>query len=421
MTSTASTHHSAGRAQTHLFGIPLPIQMLLGLLVGCGIGYLWPAVGKELLPLGQVFLKALRMLIVPLVFSSIVLGVYQMGQEIRQLGRVIAIAFAWFYFATGLCVIIGLVLNSIVHPGIGADLTVPGGEVPANAGRGVNWMQFLLDLVPANVVSAMAEGKVLQMLLFGILFGAALSTIGEAASPVVAVLRGVQTATMRIVRWIIVFAPLAIVGVMAWLISSQGTASLYALAKLVGTLYIGLLVVVALMSLVLLAIGENPFAVIRNIAEPLVLAFTTRSSETTLPVHMEILERMGVPNKLVSTIIPLGYSFNQDGSSLYVSLAVAFVVEAHGIHLDFPAMLSIVVAGLITTKGMGNVGGGGLIAATTVTVAMGLPIEAIAIIAGIDVFMDMGRTTVNVMGNTVAVLLVRKFAGVKSSEEQVAL
>ena len=408
MTSTTSIHDAAGRAQTHLFGVPLPIQMLLGLLVGCAVGHLWPAFGKELLPLGQAFLKALRMLIVPLVFSSIVLGIYQMGQEIRQLGRVIIIAFLWFYFATGLCVIIGLVLNSIFHPGIGADLTVPGGQVPANAGRGVNWVQFLLDLVPANVVSAMAEGKVLQMLLFGILFGAALSTVGEAANPVVAVLRGVQAATMRIVRWIIVFAPLAIVGVMAWLISSQGTASLYALAKLVGTLYIGLAVVIVLMSLVLLAIGENPFSVIRKIAEPLVLAFTTRSSETTLPIHMEILERMGVPNKLVSTIIPLGYSFNQDGSSLYVSLAVAFVVEAHGIQLDFPAMLSIVVAGLITTKGMGNVGGGGLIAATTVIVAMGLPIEAIAIIAGIDVFMDMGRTTVNVMGNTVAVLLVRK-------------
>src|SRR5258708_20613628 len=171
----------------------------------------------------------------------------------------------------------------------------------------------------------------------------------------------------------------------------------------------GLAVVILLMCLVLLAIGENPWAVVKKMGEPVILVFTTRSAEVTLPIHMEILERIGVPNKIVSTVIPLGYSFNQDGTSLYVSLAVAFVVEAHNIQLDLSALLTIIVAGLITTKGMGNVGGGGLLAATTVLVAMGLPVEAIAIIAGIDVFMYMGRTTVNVMGNTVAVLLVRKF------------
>jgi dicarboxylate/amino acid:cation (Na+ or H+) symporter, DAACS family len=366
--------------------------------------------------LGQAFVKALRMLVIPLVFSSIALGVYNMGREIGAVGRVVGIAFVWFYLATGLCVVIGLVMNGIFHPGVGADLTIAGGKVPANAGLSVNWLQFLLDLVPANVVSAMAEQKVLQVLLFGMLLGGSLSTVGEIAQPVVGVLRGVQAALMKMVRWIIAFAPLAVAGVMAWLLSTQGTGALYALAKLVGTLYVGLAVVILLMCLVLYVIGENPLAIINKIAEPLLLAFTTRSSEVTLPIHMEILERLGVPNKVVSTVIPLGYSFNQDGTSLYVSLAVAFVAEAHNIHLDLPAMLTIIVAGLITTKGMGNVGGGGLIAATTVIVAMGLPVEAIAIIAGIDVFMDMGRTTVNVMGNTVAVLLVRKFGRVTDDE-----
>lgn len=386
--------------------------MLIGLVIGCIIGLLWPMIGKELLPVGQAFVKALRMLIIPLVFSSITLGIYYMGREIGAVGRIVGIAFLWFYFATGLCVVIGLVMNGIFHPGIGADLTIPGGKVPANAGLSVNWVQFLLDLVPANVVSAMAEQKILQVLLFGMLLGGALSTIGEVARPIIGVLQGVQAAVMKMVRWIIAFAPLAVAGMMAWLLSTQGTGALYALAKLVGTLYIGLAVVALLMGLVLFVIGENPLAIVKKIAEPLLLAFTTRSSEVTLPIHMEILERIGVPNKIVATVIPLGYSFNQDGTSLYVSLAVAFVVEAHNIHLDLPALLTIIMAGLITTKGMGNVGGGGLIAATTVLVAMGLPVEAIAIIAGIDVFMDMGRTTVNVMGNTVAVLLVRKFGRV---------
>lgn len=247
----------------------------------------------------------------------------------------------------------------------------------------------------------MAEQKVLPVLLFGILLGAALSTLGGAERGVVAVLRGVQLATMVMVRWIIAFAPLAVAGVMAWLFATQGTSTLDALAKLVGTMYVGLAVVVVLMCAVLAAIGHNPFAILAKIAEPLILAFTTRSSEVTLPIHMEILERMGTPNKIVSTVIPLGYAFNQDGSSLYVSLAVAFVAEANHVTLNLAALLTIAVTGLISTKGMGNVSGGGLVAATTVLVAMGLPIESVAIIAGIDVFMDMGRTTVNVLGNTV--------------------
>jgi dicarboxylate/amino acid:cation (Na+ or H+) symporter, DAACS family len=400
--------------------ISLPVQMLVGLLIGCAVGLLWPSFGKELFPLSRAFINALRMLIVPLVFSSIVLGVYNMGREIRVFGKVVGIAFVWFYVATATCMVIGLVMNGIFHPGIGADLTIPGGKLPANAGKGVDWVAFFLDLIPTNIVSAMAEQKILQVLLFGILFGGALSTLGEVALPVVGILRGIQAATMKIVRWVIVLAPIAVAAVMAWLLATQGTATLFALAKLVGTLYVGLAVVVVLMCLVLYAIGESPIGTIRKIAEPLFLAFATRSSETTLPIHMEILERAGVPNKIVSTVIPLGYSFNQDGSSLYLSLAVSFIVEAHGIHLDWLTMVSILVTGMITTKGMGNVGGGGLIAATTVIVALGLPVEAIAIIAGVDVFMDMGRTTVNVMGNTVAALLVRRFGGVKDDEAPVA-
>jgi dicarboxylate/amino acid:cation (Na+ or H+) symporter, DAACS family len=395
---------------TKVLGLSLPVQMLVGLVGGCALGWLWPAFGKELFPVSRAFINALRMLIIPLVFSSIVLGVYMMGQQIRLFGKVIGIAFIWFYVATGTCLLIGLVMNGLFHPGIGADLTIPG-KAPTTVAA-VNWVNFFLDLIPTNIVSAMAEQKILQVLLFGILFGGALSAIGELALPVVGVLRGIQAAAMKLVRWIIVLAPLAVAAVIAWLVSTQGMATLYALAKLVGTLYLGLMVVVLLMCLVLYAIGESPLGTLRKIAEPLFLAFATRSSEVTLPVHMEILERAGVPNRIVSTVLPLGYSFNQDGSSLYLSLAVTFIVEAHGIHLDWPTMLSIIVTGLITTKGMGNVGGGGLVAATTVIVALGLPAEAIAIIAGIDVFMDMGRTTINVMGNTVAVLLVRRFGGV---------
>ncbi|HLH87406.1 MAG TPA: dicarboxylate/amino acid:cation symporter [Xanthobacteraceae bacterium] len=393
----------------------LPLQMLAGLVVGCLLGLMFPDLGKSLLPLAQAFIKALRMIVIPLVFSAIALGIYNMGREISVLGRIVAIAFAWFFVATALCIVAGLGINAIFHPGIGADLSIAG-QVPKVSGIKIDFVGFLLDLVPVNVVSAMAEQKILQVLLFGILFGASLAVIGPIGRDVARLLAGVQLAMMQMVRWIVMLSPIAIAAVMAWLFSSQGMSVILALAKLVGALYVGLVVVVLAMWLVLLMIGKNPLAVTRKIAEPLLLAFTTRSSETTLPIHMEILERMGVPNKVVSTVIPLGYSFNQDGTSLYVSLAVAFVLEAHGIALAWPAMLTIIVTGLLATKGMGNVGGGGLVAATTVLVALGMPLESVAILAAIDVFMDMGRTTVNVFGNTVAVLLVDRFGSTEMAE-----
>jgi DAACS family dicarboxylate/amino acid:cation (Na+ or H+) symporter len=391
--------------------------MLGGLAIGCAIGFAYPGLGKQLQPLSQAFIQGLRMIVIPLVFTSIALGIYKMSRDIAVLGRVVGITFAWFFLATSVCIVVGLAINGIFHPGIGADLSIVG-QVPSNAGLKMDLVKFLLDLVPTNIVAAMAEQKILQVLLFGVLFGAALASIGETGRDVAKVLAGVQLAMMKMVRWIIALAPIAIAAVMAWLFATQGGSTLLSLGKLVASLYVGLLVVVGLMWLVLLAIGHNPLAVTRKIAEPLLLAFTTRSSETTLPIHMEILERLGVPNRVVSTVIPLGYSFNQDGTSLYISLAVAFVVEAHHIALDLPAMLTIILTGLIATKGMANVPGAGLVAATTVLVALGLPLESVAILAAIDVFMDMGRTTVNVFGNTVAVLLVNRFGG-EIREEQV--
>src|SRR5476651_362893 len=157
--------------------ISLPVQMLAGLIIGCAVGLLWPSLGKELFPVSRAFINALRMLIIPLVFSSIVLGIYNMGREIRVFGKVIGIAFVWFYVATGTCLMIGLLMNGIFHPGVGADLTIPGKAPTAIAT--VNWVNFFLELIPTNIVAAMAEQKILQVLLFGILFGGALSAIGE--------------------------------------------------------------------------------------------------------------------------------------------------------------------------------------------------------------------------------------------------
>jgi dicarboxylate/amino acid:cation (Na+ or H+) symporter, DAACS family len=397
-------------------GIGLPLKMLAGLALGLLVGMEWPSFGKTLQPVGTAFIQAVQMIVIPLIFSAVTLGVHRMGENARQLGRVAIVAFGWFYVATLLAVLIGLGVDGLFHPGVGANL-VPTGSVPPNLALSVDWTKYVLDLIPTNIVAVMAAQRVLPTLVFAVLFGLALARIGSAtARPVVMLLEAVMAAMFRVTSWIIWTAPFAIFAIMAWLFATQGLTTIAALARLIGEMYIGLIAMVICFWLVLALLREHPFATTRHVLEPLLLAFTTRSSEVTLPVHMETLERMGVPNKVVSLVLPLGYSFNLDGSALYITLAVTFLAEAYHLQLTWSSELTILVTAMIASKGIANIPSGGLIALATVLTAVGLPIEAIAIVAGVDVFMDMGRTAVNVFGNTIAVKLVQKLGGLEASE-----
>jgi DAACS family dicarboxylate/amino acid:cation (Na+ or H+) symporter len=388
----------------------LPLQMLVGLILGLLVGVEWPGVGKTLQPIGTAFIQAIQMIVIPLIFSAVTLGVWRMGENARQLGRVAIVAFIWFYVASFFAVLVALGLNGVFHPGVGANV-VPTGSVPPNLAISVDWTKYILDLIPTNVVAAMAAQHVLPTLVFAILFGLGLARIGEAvARPVVGMLQAVLATMFRITGWIIALAPFAIFAIMAWLFA-QGLGTITALAKLIGLMYVGLILMVLVFWVVLALLGENPLTISRRVLEPVLLGFTTRSSEVTLPVHMEALERMGVPNKVVSIVLPLGYSFNLDGSTLYITLAVTFLAEAYHLQLTWAAELTIIVTTMIASKGIANVPSGGLVALASVLVAIGLPVEAIAIVAGVDAFMDMGRTAVNVFGNTVAVKLVQKLGG----------
>lgn len=398
----------------------LPLQMLVGLVLGLIVGIEWPSVGKTLQPIGLAFIQAIQ-IVIPLIFSAVALGVYRMGENARQLGRVAVVAFVWFYVATLFAVLIALGLNGVLHPGSGANL-VPTGTVSPSMALSVDWTKYLLDLIPTNIVAAMAAQRVLPTLVFAILFGLGLARVGEAiARPAVMLMEAVLAAMFRVTGWIIVLSPLAVFAIMAWLFATQGTAAVTALAWLIGTMYLGLLLMVLCFWVVLALLGENPLVITRNVLEPVLLGFTTRSSEVTLPVHIETLERMGVPNKVVSLVLPLGYSFNLDGSTLYVTLAVTFLAEAYHVELTWASELTILVTAMIASKGIANVPSGGLVALATVLTAIGLPVEAIAIIAGVDAFMDMGRTAVNVFGNTVAVKLVQKLGGLELAESDLPL
>jgi DAACS family dicarboxylate/amino acid:cation (Na+ or H+) symporter len=390
----------------------LPLQVAVGVILGLLTGLLWPAAGAAMQPLGVAFVAAVKMIVIPLVFCAVALGSMKMGHDAPRLGRVALVAFGWFYFASAVAIVIGLSLDVVFHPGIGLHLAPPA-DLPARLGAGIDWTKFLLDLIPSNIVAAMAQQKVLPTLIFAVLFGLGLAAIGEErARPMAGVLASVLAVMFRITNWIIALAPIAVFGVIAWLFATQGSVTVWALAKLVAVMYLGYAIFALLCIAGFGLIGERPLFVTRQMAGPVFLGFITRSSEAALPLHLEKLEAIGVPNRIASVVLPLGYSFNLDGSALYIGIATTFIAEAYGLQLSMPQLLTILGTALIASKGVANVPSGSLVALSTVLLALGLPAEAVALVAGVDVFLDMGRTGMNVLGNTLSVLVARRFTEV---------
>jgi DAACS family dicarboxylate/amino acid:cation (Na+ or H+) symporter len=352
------------------------------------------------------------MVVIPLVFCAVALGSMKMGHDAPRLGRVALVAFGWFYFASAVAIVIGLTLNSVFHPGMGLHLAAPA-DLSTNLATGIDWTKFLLDLIPSNIVAAMAQQKVLPTLVFAVLFGLALAAVGEQrARPMADVLASVLAVMFRITNWIVALAPIAVFGVIAWLFATQGAATVWGLAKLIAVMYLGYAIFALLCVAGFGLVGERALFVARQMAGPVLVAFVTRSSEAALPLHLEKLEAIGVPNRIASVVLPLGYSFNLDGSALYIGIATTFIAEAYGLRLSMPQLMTILGTALIASKGVANVPSGSLLALSTVLLALGLPAEAVALVAGVDVFLDMGRTGMNVVGNTLAVLVARRFADV---------
>ena len=395
---------------------PLPLQMLCGLILGALTGLLFPHFASTLQPVGTAFIQAVKMIVVPLVFTAITLGICQMGKKVGQLGKVSLISMIYFFAATVVSVIIGLALNQIFHPGAGADLSQHA-VLPAHIAVSVDWTKFFLDMIPSNIVVAMSGGNLLPVLVFAALLGVALAVTGDRAKPLIDVLDALMGAVFKITDWVIALSPVAIFAIISWLLATKGVGTLIALAKLVGVMYLGLGILLLVFALLLLMIGERPVKAFREVSEPFLLAFATRSSEATLPLHIEKLIAHGVPKSIASLVLPLGYAFNRDGSILYFGLAVGFLADAYHVALSWPNLLSIIIVTTLASKGSANVPSGGLVAVAMVLSTIGVPVEALAVIAGVDAFLDMGRTALNVISNTVAVKLVMKWAKPESSEE----
>ena len=395
------------------FRLSLTIQMLIGAVLGVVVGVLLPDFGIALHPIGTVFMQAIKMIVVPLVFASITLGFFRMGCMAKNLGRLATVGFLYFAIATLACSAIGLALHLMTRVGIDATLVLPD-NIPQNVATSANWVKFFTDMIPGNIVAAMAAGNLLPVIVFSALLGLALASIGDSARTMSDVLEALLESVFKITGWIIAFSPLAIFAILAWLFGSQGVAPALSLVKVLGVTYLGLGGILLLFIVMLLVAGESPLALMRGVSSPVVLAFTGRSSEATLPLHIEKLIALGTPKTAVSVMLPLGYAFNRGGSVMFVALISAFFADVYQVDLSMSALITILILSPIAIAGCANVPSGGLVAIAVVLAAVGVPVEAVAILAGIDAFFDMGRTAMNVFSNSVAMRMIVRLAGVPS-------
>jgi Na+/H+-dicarboxylate symporter len=394
-------------------GFTLTRQILVGLAVGIVAGALVsryaPGRAQLFQPFSGIFLRLIKMVIAPLIFSSLVAGVAGAGHA-RAVGRMGLRAIIYFEIVTTLALVVGLGMVNLLRPGAGVSLPVTGANDIVAAPR--RWDEILLHTFPTSIVQAMAENDVLQIVVFALLFAVAVNMIGDKGKPIVALAEAVTEAMFKLTNMIMLYAPIGVMAAIAYTVGKNGLGVLVGLASLVGTLYLALLVFVLGVLLPVVLVLRLPLRkLVRAIREPAVIAFSTATSEAALPRAMEALERLGVPRRIVAFVLPLGYSFNLDGSTLYLSLAAIFVAQAAHVHLSAGQQVTMLVTLLLTSKGVAGVPRASLVILAGTLASYGLPLEGITLILGVDAQMDMARTMVNVIGNCLATVVVAKWEG----------
>ncbi len=390
----------------------LTTQIFLGLVTGIVLGAVWPEIGVAIRPLADLFLRMIKMIIAPLIFSTLVVGIAGTG-DLRAVGRIGVKAILWFELATTVALAIGLALVNLLRPGAGVVLThADTSSVAAMAGQQQSGWDILLHMVPTSVVDAMAKGDILQVVVFSSFFGVALAAIGPRGTPVVTFLDAVAQVMFRFTGYVMRFAPLGVMAALAATVGGKGLGILWTLGKLVFTMYLGLVIFVILVIGGAALVARVPFlAFVRAVREPFLIAFTTASSEAALPKSLEVMERFGVPKRIASFVLPTGYSFNLDGSTLYLSVASIFVAQLAGVHLSIGQQLVMMLTLMVTSKGVAGVPRASLVILAATLTTFNLPLEGAAILLGVDQLLDMGRTAVNVMGNCLATVVVARWEG----------
>jgi aerobic C4-dicarboxylate transport protein len=395
----------------------LYVQVLIGIVVGGLLGYLQPEWGVKLRPLGDAFVSLVKMLIAPIIFTTVVVGLAGMG-DLKKIGRVGAKALIYFEVVTTLALLIGLVVANVFTPGAGfhadpSTLDAKGLAKFTNAAQQMDTVQFILHIIPKTFVSAFAEGEILQVLLLAILFGLALGRIGEHGRPVLNLLHEIARVFFGIVSIVTRAAPIAAAGAMAFTIGEYGVGKLAQLGFLLLCVYLTcfLFIVIVLGGIARLA-GFSLWKVIRYIREELLLVLGTSSSESALPGLMEKMEKTGCARPVVGIVVPSGYSFNLDGTCIYLTMAALFVAQATDTPLNLGQQLGLLGLLLLTSKGAAGVTGSGFIVlAATLEMTKTVPVAGIMLLLGVDRFMSEARAITNFIGNTVATLVIAKWEG----------
>ena len=394
-------------------GVTLTQQIFIGLAIGIAAGWVvsttHPEWAQYFRPFSQLFLRMIKMIIAPLIFATLVAGIAGAG-HVKVVGRMGVRAMIYFEIVTTIALGIGLAAVNIMKPGVGVNLPMgQGSEITA---KPQTWDQILLHVVPESVIRAMAEGDVLQIVVFSIFFAVALGMIGEKGRPVVEWCEAVAETMFKVTNIVMHYAPIGVGAAIAYTVGHGGLGVLWNLAWLVATLYLALAVLILFVFLPIALMFRIPLRkFIKAVKEPAVIAFSTTSSEAALPRAMEVLERLGVPRRIVSFVLPLGYSFNLDGSTLYLSLAAVFVAQAAGVELTVGQQITMLLTLMLTSKGVAGVPRASLVILAGTLASYGLPLEGITLILGVDELMDMARTMTNVIGNCLATVVIAKWEG----------
>ncbi len=393
----------------------LTLYIFLSLVLGIFVGWQYPEIGCQMKPLAHIFLNMIKMIIAPLLFSVVVTGIATHG-NIQSLGKLGAKTITYFAVATSFALVIGLVVGFIFEPGSGfatntiSESMMNAVSSMANQTQPTQTNEIFVNIVPTSIVKAMADGNLLQIVVFSVFFALAICAAGEKAKPVLNIISSLSEIMFKFTQFVMNFAPIGVFGAIAYTIGESGLSIMVNYAKIIGCLYFALVIfLVLILNVACRIVGISVFSVIRAIREPALLAFTTATSEAALPQAMKIMESYGVPKNIVGFVMPTGYTFNLDGSTLYLALAMLFSLQIAGIQLS-PAELILTMGTLmITSKGIAGVPRVALVVLAGTLSSFGYPLIGVAILLGIDQFLDMGRTTVNLIGNCVATIVVARW------------
>jgi Na+/H+-dicarboxylate symporter len=403
----------------------LTLYILIGLVLGLAVGWAInariddgsAAAATQLKAIAHwfgivttVFLSLIKMIIAPLVFSTLVVGIAHMG-DTGALGRVGVKSLAWFIGASLLSLTLGLILVHLLQPGVGLNLPLP----PTTADVGLDKSGFdaakvITHIFPTSIIDAMAKNEILQIVIFSVFFGVALSAVGERGIPLVKAAEGLVAVMLKITDYVMRFAPFAVFAAVAATLIEQGPGVIAKLAYFMGSMYLGLAGLWLLLFLLcFIIVGRRTGTLIRYIREPVLLAFSTASSEAAFPRTLEALEHFGVPNRIASFVLPLGYSFNLDGSMMYMTFASLFIAQAYGIHLPLETQIAMLLTLMVTSKGIAGVPRASLVVIAATLSQFNLPEAGLLLVLAIDHFLDMGRSATNVVGNAIAATVIARW------------